>query len=242
MAYHRRKNKKRYFRDVEYEDVKSWSLHDLAEIRPLTTAQEEMFQSFYDGQHLVAYGSAGTGKTFIALYLALTSLLHSKAKINNITIVRSAVQSRDIGFTPGTLEEKQSIYENPYRDIFWELIGHGSTYDDMKKQGLVTFTTSSVVRGLTWANSIIIIDEIQNFSFGEIHSCMTRVGDHSRVIALGDTAQNDLLRKKNEESGMEKFLKVMKKVGNTKIVQFTRDDIVRSGFCKAWIIAMEEIE
>ena len=210
-----------------------WSIHDLRNVRPLNDAQRLMFQEFQQGNHLVAYGSAGTGKSYVGLYLALCEVLsHGGA----VTIVRSAVQSRDMGFLPGTYEEKLAMYENPYQEIFADLLGYANSYNDMKSAGLVNFQTTSYLRGLTWDRSIVVIDEAQNMSWQEIHTCMTRVGRDSTVICLGDLAQNDL---RKESTGFKRALEVYGRMANVSLVEFSQEDIVRSGFVRDWIVASE---
>ena len=229
-------------REHYYEDrrQRSWTYHDLAPIQPLTVAQRYMLDIFDDGYNLVAYGSPGTGKSFFALCLALNAILDSESKTSNIIIVRSAVPSRDMGFMPGDIEEKIALYETPYRDILYEIVGIYNSYDDMKHAGLIQFCTTSYVRSITWNNAIVIIDEIQNMTFGEIHSVITRLGENSRLVALGDISQNDLSGKRNEQSGMGRFLRIAEKMESVRLVQFTRDDIVRSPLVREWIIAAED--
>ena len=219
---------------------KKWTTHDLANIKPLTPTQEEMFHAFFNNQHICAYGSAGTGKTFLALYLALTTILRRPQEQSKIIIVRSVVPTREVGHLPGTLEEKLIPYEIPYRDILNELVGRYSTYDDMKNAGLIEFMTTSFIRGLTWEDAIVIVDEGQNMSFHEINSIMTRLGDNSRVIFTGDLRQSDLTRK-YDSSGMDRFLKVTRDMKEFDQIRFTLHDIVRSDFVKSWITATENL-
>jgi phosphate starvation-inducible protein PhoH len=219
---------------------KTWTKHDLNHIRPLTAAQEEMFRAFFEGKHICAHGSAGTGKTFIAIYLALNEMLHSQT-IERIIIVRSAVPTRDMGFMPGTLEEKEALYELPYAEMFAELLGRRNSYQDMKEADVVRFCTTSYVRGLTWDNAIIIIDEGQNMSFHEIDSIVTRLGQNSRLIFAGDQRQSDLHNRRNEQSGMDTFIKVTERMPSFSVIHFTKHDIVRSAFVKSWICACEEL-
>lgn len=219
---------------------KSWSTKDLKTIKPITAAQEETFHEWFNGKHLCLSGSAGTGKTFLAFYLALNELFNSRAR--RIIIVRSTVATRDIGFLPGTIEEKTMMYELPYHDIMWELIGRPSTYQDMKDTGDIEFMTTSFVRGLTWDNAIIIVDEAQNMTFHEINSIMTRIGENTRIIVTGDTKQTDLTEGKKHLGleGMTQALKVFNDMSTFANVHFTKHDIVRSEFVKAWIIACEK--
>jgi phosphate starvation-inducible PhoH-like protein len=218
---------------------KTWSTRDLKNIKPKTDAQEEMFQAWFSGKHVCASGSAGTGKTFLAFYLALTELFDQR--VNRIIIVRSAVATREVGFLPGTLEEKQAMYELPYHDICAELVGRNSTYRDMKEAGLIEFMTTSFVRGLTWDNAVVIVDETQNMTFHEINSIMTRIGENSRIILTGDTKQTDLDGRKLGSEGMTQALRVFGQMGSFASVHFTKYDIVRSDFVKSWIVAVEHI-
>jgi phosphate starvation-inducible protein PhoH len=218
---------------------KKWTKHDVRSIRPLTPAQEEMFHAFYNGGNICAHGSAGTGKTFLALYLALNEIL-TQNELHKIIIVRSPVQLRELGHMPGDLEDKISFYETPYKDIMAELCGRGSTFSDMKEAGLIEFMPTTFIRGLTWDNAIVIVDEGQNMTFHEINSVMTRLGQHSRIIFTGDLPQSDLTRR-NDISGMEKFMKVAESMESFDDVAFTKHDIVRSDFVKEWIIASEEV-
>lgn len=220
---------------------KTWSRHDLKHVKPLTPAQEEMFEAFADGQHIFAHGSAGTGKSFVALYLALTEYFRVESEVEKIIIVRSAVPTREIGFTPGTEAEKLAVYEQPYKDIFADLIGRYSTYDDMKEARIVQFTSTSFIRGVTWDNAIIVFDEIQNANWEEINTVLTRVGSNSRIILCGDVKQNDLIYRKADKSGITTLLDVTKKMPSFSTVTFSRHDIVRSEFVKQFVIACEEV-
>lgn len=155
-------------------------------------------------------------------------------------LVRSAVQTRDIGYLPGTAEEKAAIYEQPYADIVTELTGQPMRYDQLIRDGQVEFSTTSFLRSITWNGSIIVVDEAQNMTFHEINSVMTRVGEGSRVLVCGDMAQSDLAR--NEKSGFGRFLQVVTRIPQFHSVQLSRNDIVRSAFVKAWIVACEDVE
>lgn len=219
---------------------KNWTKHDLKQVHPLTPTQHEMFEDFFQGFHIVAHGSAGTGKTFLACYLALSELLSTSNDYDRIVIVRSAVPTRDVGFMPGTLDEKVALYELPYKDIFEELLGKHSSYQDMKDAGKVSFCTTSYVRGLTWDNCIVIVDETQSATFHEINSVITRIGKNTRLIVAGDIPQSDL-RKGNERSGMQEFIKVASKMGQFSVISFTHHDIVRSEFVKSWITTCDEV-
>ena len=222
---------------------KTWSIHDLKSIRALTENQQLMFNGFADGFNIFAHGAAGTGKTYLALYLALSEVLRVDHKQKKIIIVRSAVPTRESGFLPGSLEEKMAIYEAPYRDICADLVGRFSTYDNMKEAHIIEFQSTSYLRGLTWEDAIIVIDEVQSMSFHEVNSVITRVGNNSRLIICGDRAQNDLIYKKMDTSGMERALKIFHSMKDDFCeIQFQSADICRSSFVKHWIQACELIE
>lgn len=222
----------------EGRKIKNWTTHDIKAIRPLTPAQEDVFHSWYNNEHICLHGSAGTGKTFLGLYLALTEVLQKNQ--NKIIIVRSAVTTREVGFLPGTLEEKTAQYEIPYQDILADLIGKYSSYGDMKEAHIIEFMTTSFIRGLTWDNAVILVDEGENMTFHEINSIMTRLGKNSRIIFAGDILQTDLDGRKHGVSGMADALNVFKSIDDFACVEFTKDDIVRSDFVRDWIIATEE--
>lgn len=218
---------------------KHWTRHDLKQIQALTPPQREMIRDYIEGSNIVASGSAGTGKTFVALYLALNDVLSSDTDVERVIIVRSAVPTRDQGFVPGTLEEKAAIYEAPYQAMFAELFNRKNTYQDMKEAHLVDFQTTSFIRGVTWDNAVIVVDECQSMTFHELNTIMTRLGRNSRIIVCGDLPQTDL-RKRHETSGMADMLKVAGRMGGFSNVVFTRHDIIRSEFVKSWIVACEE--
>jgi phosphate starvation-inducible PhoH-like protein len=219
---------------------KNWNMHDLKTIKPLTPTQEEMFHAWYDENIICAHGSAGTGKTFIAMYLALQEVLEQKQQ--KIIIVRSAVSTREVGHLPGTLEEKLMQFEQPYHNILWELVGRPSTYNDMKDAGLVEFHSTSFLRGLTWDNAIVVVDEAENLTFHEVDNVMTRLGKNTRIIFTGDTRQTDLDgSKKNGSEGLTEAKKAFAHMKNFATVEFNVHDIVRGEIVKSWIMACETI-
>jgi phosphate starvation-inducible protein PhoH and related proteins len=217
---------------------KTWSVHDLKSIRAKTDAQTEMLEEWFSGNNICASGSAGTGKSFLAMYMGLAAMLDEESVIDRLIIVRSAVTTREVGFLPGTLEEKQSVYEQPYKDIASVLLGRDASYIDMKEAGKIEFMLTSHVRGLTWNDAVIIIDEAQNMTMHELSSVITRLGHNSRIIIIGDTKQTDLNRK-GEHEGLSTAMSVMRDVKGISLITFTADDIVRSGFVRSWIRACE---
>lgn len=207
-------------------------------IVPKTSPQKQMMQEFMSGYNIIATGSAGTGKSYIASYLALDALF--RKEVSKIIIIRSAVPSRDMGFLPGSLQEKTEIFTIPYKQIFNELCENGTAWDVLIKKGMVEFITTSYVRGVTLNNSIVIVDEAQNMTFHELDSVITRMGTDTRLFVCGDTKQCDLTQKR-EKSGLEEFVMIASKM--TKYfdtVNFTKHDIVRSELVKDWIITKED--
>lgn len=219
---------------------KSWSVHDLKSVKPLTPTQTEMFHDFFAGQHICAHGSAGTGKSFVAIYLALTEVLNRNTAPDRIIIIRSAVPTRDQGFLPGTLEEKCEPYEMPYKDILADLMGKPNTYEDMKEAGYIQFVTTSHIRGLTWDNAVVVVDEVQNMTWAEIDSIVTRIGQNTRLIMCGDSKhQQDLTG--GEKSGFTQMLCIIKQMKAFSEISFTHYDIVRSEFVKQWIVTRDNL-
>lgn len=208
----------------------------LEEIDPLTKNQLTAFES---EKNLVLHGVAGTGKTYISLYLAFDDLY--KRMYEKTIIVRSAVSTREMGFLPGSEKEKASVYEEPYKNICNELFGRGDAYEILKKSGMVHFMTTSFIRGVTLTKATIIVDECQNMSFHELDSIITRVGEGCRIIFCGDFRQTDFTKKSREESGLSDFLRILKAMEDFDMIDFTVTDIVRSGFVKKYIIAKEDL-
>lgn len=207
----------------------------LKSIQPITANQEVVFEEWNDGQNLLLHGVAGTGKTFLGFYLGLTELFDQETSYQSVTIVRSAVPTRDMGFLPGNLKEKSRAYELPYYAIATELYGRGDAYEILKNRNDVEFITTSHVRGITLNNTIVVVDEIQNLTFHELDSIITRCGKNCKIIMCGDFRQNDLADQ-GEDSGIKKFMNIIKKMSMFSFVEFTNDDIVRSKLVKEYII------
>lgn len=213
----------------------------LKKIKPLTENQEKTFAAYEDGKNLVLSGSAGSGKSFLAMYLALKDLLEDGSYYNRVVIVRSAVPSRDLGFVPGTLEEKSKIYQEPYMNIVNELVGRGDAWQFMMNKQHIDFQTTSFLRGLTFTDCIIIFDEFQSATFHEIDTVLTRIGENCRIILCGDYHQNDLSIKR-EKSGFEDAVKILDNMEETAHIVFTIDDVVRSGFVKEYLKQKEKLK
>lgn len=213
---------------------------ELRTINPLTDNQERTFTSYRKGLNLVLHGSPGTGKTFISLYLALNTILHENSPYEKIVIVRSVVPSRDIGFLPGNMKEKIRVYEEPYREICDNLFDNHSGYDTLKTRGIIDFTSTSFLRGITFENSIIILDEAQNLEYHEINTVMTRLGNNSKMIVCGDFKQTDLVRK-HTLSGIKELLMITDRMKSFDHIEFDISDCVRSGLVKEYLFACESL-
>ena len=217
----------------------------LVDIDPLTENQKRLFESYAAGKHLVAYGCAGTGKTFISLYNALQDVLDESTPYERIYLVRSLVATREIGFLPGTHDDKADIYQIPYKNMVKYMFQMPSDadfemlYGNLKAQETIKFWSTSFLRGTTLDNAIVIVDEFQNLNFHELDSIITRVGENTRICFCGDASQSDL-QKTNERNGIVDFMTVLRKMPSFDIIEFGVDDIVRSGLVKEYIIAKME--
>jgi predicted ribonuclease YlaK len=212
----------------------------IKKIEPRTLNQQLSFDSYNDGNHLLLHGMAGTGKTFISMYLALKDVLSEMSYYNKVVVVRSIVPTRDIGFLPGKENDKMKVYEDPYRAICNELFSRGDAYDILKHKGYVDFISTSFIRGMTLNDCIVIVDEINNLNFHELDSIITRLGENCRILFCGDFRQSDLT-KQSERNGLTSFMKIVKMLNNFSYVEFTEDDIVRSNLVKQYIITRERL-
>ena len=214
----------------------------LLPIEPLTDNQRVMFEEYGKGQNIYAYGCAGTGKTFVALYLALRDVLDEDTPYDKVYIVRSLVATREIGFLPGTHEDKASLYQIPYKNMvkyMFEMPDDNSfemLYENLKAQETVSFWSTSFLRGTTLDNAIVIIDECQNLNFHELDSIITRVGENSRIMFCGDVVQTDLV-KQHEKNGIIDFMKILENMKEFSSIEFGVDDIVRSGLVKSYLVS-----
>ena len=214
----------------------------LVEVSPLTDNQRILFDSYSQHKNIVAYGVAGTGKTFITLYNALKEVLDDSTPYERVYIVRSLVSTREIGFLPGDHEDKSTLYQIPYKNMVKYMFQMPSDadfemlYGNLKSQETIKFWSTSFLRGTTLDNAIIIVDEFQNLNFHELDSIITRVGENSKICFCGDASQTDLV-KTNDKNGIVDFMNILRKMISFDIIEFDVDDIVRSGLVKEYIIA-----
>ena len=217
----------------------------LRDVQPLTPNQEKLFQSYDNNQNLIAYGCAGTGKTFVTLYKALLDVLDEKTPYEKIYIVRSLVATREIGFLPGDHEDKSSLHQIPYKNMvkyMFEMPTEADfemLYGNLKTQGTISFWSTSFLRGTTLDKAIVIVDEFQNLNFHELDSIMTRVGQNSKIMFCGDATQTDLI-KTNDRNGVIDFMNILRIMSSIDIIEFSIEDIVRSGLVKEYLLAKME--
>jgi len=216
-------------------------LEDMEEVEPVTANQRKAVEAYDGGDSLVLAGSAGTGKTFIALSLALEDVLDKEVPYDKLVIVRSIVPTRDIGYLPGDEEEKKDAYTGPYRSICAELFQNADAWTKLKQAGTVQFMSTSFIRGMTISNAIVVLDEMQNLTFHELDSIITRVGDNCKFIMCGDYYQSDFT-KETDKTGILKFLSIIEQLKNFTVVEFGWEDIVRSDFVRDYIMTKEMLK
>ena len=220
---------------------KEVNMNDLVTIKPITDNQKVVFSTWKKGLNQFLFGAAGTGKTFISLYLALQEIMDLKKPADKVILVRSLIPTREIGFLPGDEEDKAALYQVPYRNMVQFMFempneqAFNGLYDKLKSQGSLYFLSTSFLRGLTFDNSIIIVDECQNLNFHELDTIITWVGQDSKIIFCGDFDQTDL-QKTNERNGLHDFLRILEEMDEFNCTEFTIGDIVRSGFVRNYLI------
>jgi len=220
---------------------KDITYNQLTNIKPVTDSQKIVFDSWKKGLNQFLYGCAGTGKTFISLYLALQEVLRNETPYDKVIVVRSLIPTREIGFLPGDEEDKAALYQVPYSNMMQFMFeqpneqAFSMLYDRLKAQGSFYFLSTSFLRGLTFDNSIIIVDECQNLNFHELDTIITRVGQESKIFFCGDFGQSDLT-KLNEKNGLMDFLQILQEMNEFNCTEFDIGDIVRSGFVRNYLI------
>ena len=214
----------------------------LLDIKPLTPSQEKVFDAWDKKKNLFLFGAAGTGKSFITIYLALKEILDPKSPYEKLYIVRSLVPTRGIGFLPGDHEDKANLYQIPYKNMvryMFEMPDEASfnmLYGNLKAQETISFWSTSFIRGTTIDNSIVLVDESENLNFHELDSIITRLGVNSKIVFAGDAAQTDLT-KAHEKTGIMDFKKIIDDMEEFEGIEFGIDDIVRSGLVKSYLIS-----
>ncbi len=230
----RRNNQKQ-----QHENQAERNHFELRHIKPLTVNQQRVWDAYEAGSNLMLHGYAGTGKTFLSSYLALKEVLIDET-YKRVVIIRSVVPSRDMGFLPGSEKQKAEVYEQPYQEICDDLFGRGDGWKILKMKRLVEFTTTSFLRGTTFNDSIIIVDECNNMNFQEIDTVMTRIGTNSRIIFCGDYRQSDL-HKPHDKTGIRELMSITRRMKSFDHIEFEMEDIVRSGTVKEYIIQKTEM-
>lgn len=213
---------------------------NLRHFEPLTQNQRLTFDAFANEKNLMLHGIAGTGKSFLSMYLSLKQVLSGSETYKKIVIVRTVVPTRDMGFLPGNTKEKTKVYEAPYYAICTELFGRGDSYEYLKNKGIVEFISTSFIRGITLNDSIIIVDEMQNATLHELDSVITRVGRNCKIIFCGDFRQTDFTRE-HEKNGLTDFMRVIENMKSFTNIEFDRNDIVRSALVKEYIILKDKM-
>ena len=227
--------------------AKDIRIDDMVTVNPVTDNQKIAFQDYKNDKNLFLYGAAGTGKTFITLYMALQEALKNETKYDTVYVVRSAVPTREIGFLPGDEEDKTALFQVPYQNMVKFMFeqpneqAFSMLYDRLKNQGSLMFLTTSFLRGITLDNAIIIVDEAQNLTFHELDTIITRVGMDSKIMFCGDFFQSDL-QKSIDKEGIRHFMKILKGMKSFSNIEFTLGDIVRSGMVKEYLISKIKVE
>ena len=225
---------------------KPFNIDMMVDIDPLTENQTKVFDSYKEDKNLFVYGAAGTGKTFITLYLALKEVLNPLTPYNRVVIVRSLVATREIGFLPGDHEDKSSLYQIPYKNMVKYMFELPTDNDfemlwgNLKTQESIKFWSTSFIRGTTLDDCVVVVDECQNLNFHELDSIITRVGENCKIHFCGDASQSDLV-KTNERNGILDFMKIIQAMPEFDSVEFGAQDIVRSGLVKSYILNKIEL-
>ena len=236
----KRKKKQAQINAKTEEDIQKINFH-LRQVQPLSSAQEDTWEAFFLKKNLLLHGVAGTGKSFISLFLAVRELFEDDV-YKKVIIIRSVVPTRAVGFLPGKLTEKIEVYEEPYQQIFTELFERSDAYDYLKDKGVVEFISTSFIRGITLNDCIVVVDEIQNMDWGELSSVITRAGTNCKMIFCGDIRQSDFrLREQVNRDDIIDFIQVLKKMNEFTFIEFGVNDIVRGPLVKSFIINSIEL-
>ena len=212
----------------------------LDDFYPLTENQKKAYKAYKAGSNLLLHGVAGCGKTYLAMHFAIKDVLSSESPYEKVYIIRSTVPTRDQGFLPGKKQEKEAVYEAPYIKNASKMFKVGNAYAQLKQKGIVEFISTSYIRGETFENCIMIVDEINNLTGHELDSVITRAGENCRVIFAGDGRQSDFV-KDNDRAGLREFMRIVDEMKSFDYIEFGIEDVVRSGLVKEYLIAKHKL-
>jgi len=210
----------------------------LAPVFPRNETKQRFFELYDLSSLLVVYGAPGTGKTFLATSLALKSYAACDADINRIVLVRPNVPvGPSLGSFPGESDDKVANWVGPLMDCIQEHCGKAATLG-MIKTGQIKLQPLETIRGASYENSIIIVDEAQNLTWEQIKAVSTRIGENSKMLLLGDPSQSDINISCNP---LERFAQLCKRynVPQTSVIRFSDDDVVRSPIVKSLVKAFK---
>lgn len=203
------------------------------EVKPLNWIQSEYLEAIKNNDIIFGIGSAGTGKTFVAASYAAGELFHRR--INRIILTRPNVETgRGLGFLPGELDEKYAPYLDPFDQVFSRCLGKGF-YEYALKSKDIEPKPLGFMRGATFDNCIVLVDEAQNATRTEMKMMLSRIGKNCKMIISGDTEQSDI-----PDSGLSDAVKRLEHIDGVQVVRFIEDDIVRSRMCKQIILAYKD--
>lgn len=203
---------------------------------PKTSRQKDLIEALTSSTQVFILGPAGTGKTYVTATYA--SDLYTTKAIDKIVITRPHIAvGKDLGFLPGTLEEKTYPWALPVLDVLTKHLGKGAV-ETAIKNGNIEMAPLALMRGRSFDNAFIIVDETQNITTHELKMLLTRVGENSKIVLNGDVQQSDL----KEADGLSKVIHLAKKhMLPVPIIEFGVDDIIRSDICAQWVkIFMKE--
>jgi len=207
-------------------------------IRPKTIGQKTYIDQIRNKMIVFGVGPAGTGKTYLAMAMAITAFKNNE--VNRIILTRPAIEAGEkLGFLPGDLQSKVDPYLRPLYDALYEIMGAESYLRNLEK-GLIEVAPLAYMRGRTLDNSFIILDEAQNTTPAQMKMFLTRVGFGSKVIITGDLTQKDL--PSGQSSGLEIVLKILKNIDDIGISYFTNLDVVRHPLVQKIVKAYEVYE
>jgi phosphate starvation-inducible PhoH-like protein len=227
----RRSGKKmRNFETVIEEKPNVKANYTFKEVQPLNYIQGEYLDAITHNDIIFGIGSAGTGKTFVAASYAASELFHRR--INKVILTRPNIETgRGLGFLPGTIEEKYAPYLLPFDAIFTKALGKGF-YEYALKSKAIEPTPLGFLRGLTFDNCIVLVDEAQNCTREEMKMMLSRIGKNCKMIFSGDTEQADI-----PNSGLDDAVDRLEGIPGIEVIEFLDEDIVRSNMCKQIIMA-----